>query len=149
VVSGIGFLAGGAILRTGLTVKGLTTAAGLWVVAAIGLASGGGMYGIAVLTTLLGVTSLTVLRRFEDKHLVRWNLSIVIAGTGAETSAIVTALRASGALVSESEFERRVENAATSVVLDVRSPETLPTHELAAIVERTPGVRVVSLKQPL
>src|SRR2546428_3575220 len=41
VVSGIGFLAGGAILRTGLTVQGLTTAAGLWLVAAIGLSAGG------------------------------------------------------------------------------------------------------------
>src|SRR4051812_35791951 len=39
VVSGIGFLAGGAILRTGLTIQGLTTAAGLWLVTAIGMCS--------------------------------------------------------------------------------------------------------------
>src|SRR5262245_16883091 len=44
VVSGIGFLAGGAILKTGATIQGLTTAAGLWLVTAIGLATGGGMY---------------------------------------------------------------------------------------------------------
>ena len=41
VVSGIGFLAGGAILRTGLSIQGLTTAAGLWLVAAIGLCAEG------------------------------------------------------------------------------------------------------------
>ena len=44
VVAGVGFLGAGAILRTGLGVHGLTTAAGLWLVAAIGLASGGGMF---------------------------------------------------------------------------------------------------------
>src|SRR4051812_50150273 len=43
VVSGIGFLAGGAILRNGFSIQGLTTAAGLWLVAAIGLCAGGGM----------------------------------------------------------------------------------------------------------
>jgi putative Mg2+ transporter-C (MgtC) family protein len=148
VVSGIGFLAGGAILRSGLTVQGLTTAAALWVVAAIGLAAGGGMFGIAVLTTLTGVAALTLLRRFEDKHLVRWTLSIVLEGSGAQTSTIISALRAAGALVSESEFERRVANGATSIVLDVRSPDSLATHEIAAIIERTAGVSVVSLKQP-
>src|SRR5262245_4955141 len=67
VVSGIGFLAGGAILRTGLTIQGLTTAAGLWLVAAIGLAAGGGMYAESVAATVVGITALTVLRRFEDK----------------------------------------------------------------------------------
>src|SRR4051812_50148761 len=44
VVSGIGFLAGGAILRTGATIQGLTTAAGLWLVTAIGLSAGARMY---------------------------------------------------------------------------------------------------------
>src|SRR5262245_45499382 len=67
VVSGIGFLAGGAILRTGFTVQGLTTAAGLWLVAAIGLCAGGGMYIESLAATVVGVTALTVLRRFEDK----------------------------------------------------------------------------------
>src|SRR6202161_1936150 len=44
VVSGIGFLAGGAILRSGPSVQGLTTAAGLWLVTAIGLCAGSGMF---------------------------------------------------------------------------------------------------------
>src|SRR5690348_13731439 len=51
VVSGIGFLAGGAILRSGPTVQGLTTAAGLWLVTAIGLSTGSGMYVEAVVVT--------------------------------------------------------------------------------------------------
>lgn len=51
VVSGIGFLGAGAIMKEGLTVTGLTTAACLWVVAGVGLAVGGGFYSGALLTT--------------------------------------------------------------------------------------------------
>ncbi|MEO8798808.1 MAG: MgtC/SapB family protein, partial [Polyangiaceae bacterium] len=60
VVSGIGFLAGGSILRSGATVQGITTAAALWLVTAIGLASGGGMFIEAAFTTGLGVAALTL-----------------------------------------------------------------------------------------
>src|SRR5262245_9014716 len=80
VVSGIGFLAGGAILRTGLTVQGLTTAAGLWLVTAIGMCAGAGMFLVACVVTAMGVFALTVLRRFEDKkdNVVRRRVSLVI-----------------------------------------------------------------------
>lgn len=53
VVSGIGFLGAGAILKDGFSVRGLTTAATLWVVACIGLAVGGGFYIGGIVTTLL------------------------------------------------------------------------------------------------
>src|SRR6202167_1864934 len=68
IVSAVGFLAGGAILRTGVTVQGLTTAAGLWLVTAIGMCSGAGMFVESAVVTALGITALTVLRRFEDKN---------------------------------------------------------------------------------
>jgi putative Mg2+ transporter-C (MgtC) family protein len=68
VVSGIGFLGAGIIffLRNEV-VKGLTTAAGLWTVAAIGLAVGGGLYIEAVSTTFIGLVILAVFKPFEDK----------------------------------------------------------------------------------
>ncbi len=62
VVTGIGFLGAGAIIRQGLSVKGLTTAATLWVVAAIGMASGVGYYWAAFVTTALVLISLGPLR---------------------------------------------------------------------------------------
>src|SRR5437762_179450 len=55
VISGIGFLGAGAIIRTGITVQGLTTAAGLWLVAAVGLAAGGGMYLEAFVATFISL----------------------------------------------------------------------------------------------
>ncbi|MFC6231441.1 MgtC/SapB family protein [Paenibacillus allorhizosphaerae] len=65
VISGIGFLGAGAILRTGSTVSGLTTAASVWVVAAIGLSIGAGFFYPALLTTLLVLISLFALNKWE------------------------------------------------------------------------------------
>lgn len=66
VVSGIGFLGAGTIMREGATVRGLTTAAGLWVVACIGLAVGAGLYIPAVATTILILFVLIYFIRFEQ-----------------------------------------------------------------------------------
>ena len=65
VVSGIGFLGGGAILHYGGTVRGLTTAASLWSVAAVGMAAGAGLYVMAAVGTVLVVTALEVFQRVE------------------------------------------------------------------------------------
>jgi putative Mg2+ transporter-C (MgtC) family protein len=65
VVTGIGFLGAGAILRQGLSVRGLTTAAGLWVVAAIGMACGAGYYGAAAITTGIVLVAFGPLRWAE------------------------------------------------------------------------------------
>ncbi|CAH1217605.1 hypothetical protein PAECIP111891_04600 [Paenibacillus allorhizoplanae] len=65
VISGIGFLGAGTILRTGMSVSGLTTAASLWVMAALGLAVGAGFYYCALLTALLVLVSLFLLNKLE------------------------------------------------------------------------------------
>jgi putative Mg2+ transporter-C (MgtC) family protein len=70
VISGIGFLGAGAILRFGTNVKGLTTAASLWTIAVTGLAVGAGMLIPAVGTTLLLLFALTLVNVLE-KRLVR------------------------------------------------------------------------------
>ena len=62
VVSGIGFLGAGTIFRTTSTVRGLTTAANIWLVAAIGMLLGAGMYWIAIFTSILAFVTLRALR---------------------------------------------------------------------------------------
>lgn len=69
VVSGIGFIGAGAVLRNGPMIIGLTTAATLWISAAIGMTCGVGMYGLATLTTISSVAVLTIIRIFERKIL--------------------------------------------------------------------------------
>lgn len=70
VISGIGFLGAGAIMRNGSTVSGLTTAASIWVVAAIGLSVGAGFYYVSFLTAILVLFCLFVLNHWE-KYLIR------------------------------------------------------------------------------
>jgi putative Mg2+ transporter-C (MgtC) family protein len=65
IVTGIGFLGAGAIIRQGLTVRGLTTAAGLWVVAAIGMAAGAGYYSAALIATGIVLVGLGPFRWLE------------------------------------------------------------------------------------
>lgn len=77
VVSGIGFLGAGAILKDGFSVRGLTTAATLWVVACVGLAVGGGFYSAGILTTLIVYSSLHFLG-FTTKKGLRKNISVFV-----------------------------------------------------------------------
>ncbi len=71
VVTGIGFIGAGTVLRNGPTVFGLTTAATLFMAASIGMACGAGMYGLAVVATILSVAVLTLIRVFERQVLNR------------------------------------------------------------------------------
>lgn len=71
VVTGIGFLGGGAILREGASIRGLTTAASLWVTAAIGLAVGLGSWDAAIAATVLALSVLWLVKLFEREILPR------------------------------------------------------------------------------
>jgi len=68
VVSGIGFLGAGAILMRGEIIRGLTTAASLWSVAAIGLAIGGGLYTLAIAATLIILVILAGIKPLEKRY---------------------------------------------------------------------------------
>lgn len=65
VVSGISFLGAGVIFKNGNTVKGLTTAAGIWATAAVGLACGSGMYAMALFVTILIVVVQMLMHKFS------------------------------------------------------------------------------------
>lgn len=77
VISGVGFLGAGAILRSGFNVKGLTTATTVWTTAIIGLAVGYGYYWVGVFTTVLVLVVLTLVSIFERKFIRRNILQIV------------------------------------------------------------------------
>jgi putative Mg2+ transporter-C (MgtC) family protein len=68
IVTGIGFLGAGAILKQGVTITGLTTAASLWVVAAIGMAAGAGAWVTALTITVIAVVSLWPLRLITERY---------------------------------------------------------------------------------
>lgn len=97
IVTGIGFLGAGAIIRQGFDVRGLTTAASLWATAAIGMAVGAGYYFGAAATTVVVVLSLYLLREFRALIIGRFQmnfavLDVVFSDTGAEISGVVDLL---------------------------------------------------------
>ena len=122
IVTGIGFLGAGAIIRQGLSVRGLTTAASLWVVAAIGMASGAGYYSAAVITTAIVLISLWPLRIvafriFERIRPGELRLEVELKG-GESPSVLLDALESKGVAVRAFELEDARDR--RRVVLDVR-----------------------------
>ena len=77
VVSGVGFLGAGAIIQMTGSVRGLTTAAGIWMTACIGLAVGAGMYLISIIATLLIIFILVHIERIEQRYNFLWESKII------------------------------------------------------------------------
>jgi putative Mg2+ transporter-C (MgtC) family protein len=69
VIAGIGFLGAGAIIRIGVSIKGLTTAASLWTTAGIGLSAGAGMYVLSIYTTIMLLLVLSLMSRIEREFI--------------------------------------------------------------------------------
>ncbi|MEX2461618.1 MAG: MgtC/SapB family protein [Paenibacillaceae bacterium] len=95
VLPGIGFIGAGAIMRNGMSVSGLTTAATLLIVAGIGLAVGAGFYYAAILSTVMVIVSLTVLNAVEKKFFREkriYIMKIVLGGKSGTLSSISTFL---------------------------------------------------------
>jgi len=92
VISGIGFLGAGAILRYGFSVKGLTTATSLWTMAIVGMAVGAGYYLIGVVTTGLMIVILTLLNIIENRF-VRTSVSRYITIEASYKKGVVKNIR--------------------------------------------------------
>lgn len=152
VVSAVGFLAGGAILRSGLSVQGITTAAGLWLVTAIGLCAGAGMYVESVAVTAMGIIALTVFRRFEDKNdlITKRRISLVIADDAeSSTSRVMKAITDLGAIVVDVEYERRLDDKRrTALTIDVSLPAEITVATLVETLEAVPNMKRIQISQP-
>jgi putative Mg2+ transporter-C (MgtC) family protein len=135
IVSGIGFLGAGAIIRQGLSVRGLTTAATLWAVAAIGLAAGAGYYSAAVLTTALVLVSLWPLRLVAQPLFTRirppgGRLEVELAGRSVVS--LLSAVEAAGLRLESLELGEREGH--RTALLEVDLPQgTKPTGVVATL----------------
>jgi putative Mg2+ transporter-C (MgtC) family protein len=143
VVTGIGFLGAGAIIRQGLSVRGLTTAATLWVVAAIGMATGAGFYTAAVITTVLVLLSLYPLRvaafRISERLRPEEGRLAVELASGATNVSVLEAVEAAGAQVRSLEFEE--EGDVRRVDMRVRIQSGRSAAELLDALTRTHQVK--------
>jgi putative Mg2+ transporter-C (MgtC) family protein len=112
IVTGIGFLGAGAIIREGLSVRGLTTAGSLWVVAAVGMACGAGFYLAGVVTTVLTLFALGPLRilghRVVERFRAEENRIIVELQEGQGVGPLLDVLPDVRQFEVEDERDRRV-----------------------------------------
>jgi len=144
IVTGVGFLGAGAILKEGATIRGLTTAASLWAVAAVGMAAGAGAWLIALTTTLIVVVSLWPLRIVSerligrDAHRVRLVLLTDAHGLGRLVEAVGEAGGSIAHLASTRSDEGRLRVEVEAKVQDVSAGVGL-----TATIEGMDGVDLV------
>ena len=151
IVTGIGFLGAGTIFLRKDLVRGLTTAATIWTVAAIGMAVGTAEYVIAIFTTLLILSVLMVLKPIERRFFKRPNeaqVSLVVPRAEGEIERMRAALAAIGAFPMSirihevSETDDRLE-------IDVGLPQNRTTAELLRQLRTIEGARQIFISREL
>jgi len=147
IVTGVGFLGAGAIFRDGAFVSGLTTAAGLWVVASIGMAAGSGSYLLAVIGTAVTLAALYGLRAidaavYRRKVTSRGRLEVQIVDV-SKLEALLKFIKRVDPDAEQLDFKRTGENSGMLVVdcklSDVAMlSEMLASHRTVSKVEEVP-----------
>lgn len=146
IVSGIGFLGAGTILKKGFSVKGLTTAATLWVTAAVGIGFGAGEYFLASLVTVFVLFIVIVFRKID--FITRKKTSghlIVIADNSPNISAGITRwAKKNGILISSIEIENDDESMRISIEFQGHRDSTEIKLHLIELVE-VPGIQTAEI----
>lgn len=148
VVSGIGFLAGGVILKSGATVQGLTTAASLWLATAVGLMSGAGMYIEASAVSLLGIATLSLLRKFEEKRekLLHRKVTVIINDDKDGMPKMMEKIKDLGVRVSGFNYERIIKAHQIEFKFSAHIPAALGVTPFIECIEGEEGVKQVKVK---
>lgn len=152
ILSGIGFLGAGAIFRFGIDVKGLTTAASIWAVAAIGLASGGGMYFLTISGTFLMLFVLHVLEPLS-KRISPHNMIYSLRLKGEEVHLRLSRLREiaedNGIRIDKICVSKKHADTGDSLSCHLWTPHTFQPEIFVEEVGQIPGVKSVDLDSVL
>lgn len=148
IVTGIGFLGAGAIIRQGFDVRGLTTAASLWATAAIGMAVGAGYYFGAVAATVVVVLSLYLLREFRARIIRRFQthfavLNVTFSETRGDVSAVVGLLERHDLEVRALDAE--LEEGRARYTVQLRIPPRQSVQEALQEIAELPDISRVSV----
>ncbi|MCL2373928.1 MAG: MgtC/SapB family protein [Treponema sp.] len=150
VVSGIGFLGAGAIIRLGNNVRGLTTAASIWFVAAVGLAIGGGMFLIAAAAVVLGLITLMLLNVVEKKIFPSSRfklLEISYKDNSPNTKEALDIVKASGISIQSVDVNHGSKAKGTKLRLLVRIPVTADIASIARCIKSSDNVGKVEITE--
>jgi len=148
VISGIGFLGAGAILRFGNNIRGLTTATSLWTLAIIGLAVGAGHYIAAVSTTVLLLVVLTLLDRIEKRFMKTFrtvNVTIEVEERPGVLDEIRHLITEENTSIIQTQLTRDFANDFASYNLVVKTLEKSPIDELINRLTTLKGLKSIKI----
>lgn len=151
VVSGIGFLGAGAILKFGVDVKGLTTAASIWAMAAIGLAVGAGMYIVSLVGVVVILFALTVMNFFEKrvfKERTLRKVELQIKKKDTEISELYQIFEVFNVKINSAGFERNVNEPYDRITFMVAVTTRLDVQKLSDALEKQTGIISIAIKIP-
>jgi putative Mg2+ transporter-C (MgtC) family protein len=145
IVTGVGFLGAGVILKEGPSVRGLTTAASLWTVAGLGMAFGMGFFSLGAIATLLVLVSLTFLKKLDP--IIRKDRFLTLAVTAthrgglleelqaifAERKLVITDISSNVDLVNDELFYQMI----------ISQQQKRIGHELTAVISQLEGIRKI------
>lgn len=134
VVTGIGFIGGGAILRQGFNVRGITTAAIIFTAAAIGLSCGAKLYIPAILTLLVAVFALYAMSLLEHKLFPAAKtklLQMTLNGTEFDQDKLCSIMKVNGLIIHDLNIEYSAEKNQTTLKYIVKTPDSLNAVNLA------------------
>jgi putative Mg2+ transporter-C (MgtC) family protein len=150
VVSGIGFLGAGTIIREGFSVKGLTTAASLWAVAGVGLAVGAGFYFSSISGTVLIFLTLTILNTIEHNIAIKAgsrSLRIKVFDQPGEVGRIGSVLGDYDVHIIDLSIDHIHNEPNIYINLQVRVPGDLDQNQVIQHLAQTTGVIQVEWKE--
>lgn len=139
VVSGIGFLGAGTIMKEGLTIRGLTTAASLWVVSGVGLAAGSGYYLSACMTTILSFFTLTMMSKLERVPYPLLGIIVNSIDQPGQIGKITSCLGNFGVNINDIRVDDRTSNQITLQFL-VKIPEGTNLDQVLGNLESLEGI---------
>ncbi len=149
VMTGIGFLGAGSIIRRGPSVQGITTAASLWCTAAVGLACGFGLYIISAAATLIAIAALWGLHRLDNILPSRWPVSVTVRLTdrGRETvDGVRCCVEDCGGRIKEVRSRKNIAAGWQSVTVIASMPHRIDAGTLVEALEELPKVQSLSVE---
>lgn len=146
-MTGVGFIGAGVILKLGASIQGLTTAASIWMVSAMGIALGAGLYLPTAVAFALTFFALLVLRSVEKKiPTLTFKFLTVVASAEAEEAAIRASLGGFGASIHNIDYEKDVVSGDLTYSIAFSMVKKVSLKDILDDISRLKGTRRVSLK---
>lgn len=147
VVAGIGFLGAGAIIRDRASIRGLTTAACLWVAAALGIACGIGLFYLAICVTVVALLSLLLLKQVEK--VLNKDVYLTVKVWGDDSESFIS--RVYGALIScgidhiDAKFDKNIEQGRMFMEIQIKQPKKAKVDDVVSCLSLLEGVKRVKI----